>query len=64
MDAEYNPRQVGEKGTLSKNDRREQRRRTVGRTRLGGEGSEKSVPEVEAIEAEISDLRSKLDRAA
>jgi len=43
MDAGYYPRQVGEKGTLSKNDRREQKKRKVVRTRLGGEGSAKTV---------------------
>jgi len=64
VDAGYYPRQVGEKGTLSKNDRREQKKRKVVRTRLGGEVSEKTFPDVEAIEAQISDLRSQLDRAA
>jgi len=34
------------------------------RTRLGGEGSEKTIPDVEALEGKISDLRSQLDRAA
>jgi len=34
------------------------------RTRLEGEGNEKSIPEVEALEGKISDLRSQLDRAA
>ena len=29
-----------------------------------GEGSEKTIPEVEALEEKISDLRSQLDRAA
>jgi len=55
---------VGEKGTLSKNDRREHKKRKVVRTRRGREGSEKTVPDVEAMEAQISDLRSQLDRAA
>ena len=64
MDAEYYPRQVGEKGTLSKNQRREQKKRKVVRTRLGGEGSEKPIPDVEALERHISNLRSQLDRAA
>jgi len=45
VDARYYPRQVGEKGTLSKNDRREQKKSKVVRTRLGGEGSEKIVPD-------------------
>ena len=34
------------------------------RTRLGGEGSEKTIPDVEAMERQISDLRSQLDCAA
>jgi len=34
VDAGYYPRQVGEKGTLSKNDGREQKKRKVVRTRL------------------------------
>jgi len=34
------------------------------RTRLGGEGSEKTIADVEALERTISDLRSQLDRAA
>jgi len=33
-------------------------------TRLGREGSEKTTPDVEAMETQISDLRSQLDRAA
>jgi len=64
VDAGYCPRQVGEKGTLSKNDRREQKKRKVVRTQLGGEESENTVPDVEKMEAQISDLRSQLDRAA
>jgi len=63
VDAGYYPRQVGEKGTLSKHDGREQKKRKVVRTRLGGEGCEKTVPDVEAMETQISDLRSQLDRA-
>jgi len=34
------------------------------RTRLGREGSKRSIPDVEALGGEISDLRSQLDRAA
>jgi len=64
LDAGYYPRQVGEKGTLSKNYRREQKERKVVRTRLGVEGSEKTVLNVEAMEGQISNLRSQLDRAA
>jgi len=64
VDAGYYPRQVGEKGELSKNDRREHKKRRAMRTRLGGEGSEKTIPDVKALEGKISDLRSQLDRAA
>jgi len=45
VDARYYPRQVGEKGELSKNDGREHRKRTAVRTRLEGEGSEKPIPD-------------------
>jgi len=31
---------------------------------LGGEGSEKTIPDMEALEGKISDLRSQLERAA
>ena len=34
------------------------------RTRLGREGSEKTTPDVEALERQISDLRGQLDAAA
>jgi len=64
VDARYYPRQVGEKGTLSKNDRREQKKRKVVSRRLGEEGSEKTVPDVEAMQTQISDHRSQLDQAA
>jgi len=64
LDAGYYPRQVGEKGELSKNDRREQKKRRAVRTRQGGEGSETTIGDVEALEGQISDLRSQLDRAA
>ena len=61
MDAGYYPRQAGERGELSKNDTREQRKRKAVRIRLEGEGSEKTM---ETLETQISDLRSQLDRAA
>jgi len=61
VDAGYYPRQVGEKGELSNNNRREQRKRKAVRIRLEGEGSEKTM---ETLEGQISDLRSQLDRAA
>jgi len=65
VDAGYYPRQVREKGTLSKNDRREHKRRRAVRTRLEEEGTEKPiVPDMQALEKRISDLRSQLDCAA
>jgi len=60
VDAGYYPRQIGEKGELSKNDRREQKKRKAVRTRLGEEKGET----METMEGKISDLRSQLDRAA
>jgi len=42
VDAGYYPSQVGERGTLSKNDRREHKKTRAVRTRLEGEGSEKN----------------------
>jgi len=53
VDAGFYPRQVGEKGELSKNDGREQRKRKGMRIRLEGEGSEKTM---ETLETQISDL--------
>jgi len=65
MDAGYYPRQVGEKGRLSKNERREDKKRRAVRTRLEGEGREKTVgADREALEKKSSDLRSQLDCAA
>jgi len=61
VDAGYYPGQVGEKGELSKNDRREQSKRKAVRIRLEGERSEKTM---ETVETHISDLRSQLARAA
>jgi len=55
---------VGEKETLLRNDRKEHKRRRAVRTRLGREGSEKTIPDVEALEGQISNLRSQLDRGA
>jgi len=61
VDAGYYPRQVGEKGELWKNDRREQGKRKAVRRRQEGKGSEKPM---ETLESQISDLRSQLDCAA
>jgi len=56
VDAGYYPRQVGERGALSKNDNREQRKRKAMRTWLGTEGSEKNLCDVETLERQIWDL--------
>jgi len=64
VDAGYYPQEVGEKGEPSNYDRREHNKRRAMRTRLGREGSEKPIPDVEALEKTISDLRSQLDCAA
>jgi len=64
VDAGYYPRQVGEKWTLSKDDRREYKRRRAVRTQLGRQGSEKTIPDMEGLERTMSDLRSQLDGAA
>jgi len=64
MEAGHYPRQVGEKGTLSKQETREHNKRRGVRIWLGREGREKTIPEVEALEKTILDLRSQLDRAA
>jgi len=65
VDAGYYPRQVGERGTLSKHDRREHKKRRAVRTRLEGEEREKTVvSDREALEKTISDLRSQLDCTA
>ena len=64
VDAGYYPRQIGERGQLSRKDENQRRKRKTVRTRLGREGSEKTVPDVEALERQISDLRGQLDAAA
>jgi len=65
VDAGHYARQVREKGALSKHERREYKKRRAVRTRLGREGSEKTVvPDREALEKKISDLRSQLKCAA
>jgi len=64
VDAGYYPRQVGEKGELSKNDRREHKKRRAVRTGQGEEGREKTIPDVETLEGQIMNLRSHLHRAA
>jgi len=57
VDAGYHPRQVGQKGPLAKNDRREHKKMRAVRTRLEGDGSERTVvPDREALEKTISDL--------
>jgi len=55
---------VGERGTLSKNDRKEHKNGRVVRARLEREGSKETIVlDVEALEKTISDLRSLLDCA-
>jgi len=49
---------------MSKNDRGEKNKRKVVRIRLGGEGREKTIPDLEAMERQILNLRSQLDRGA
>jgi len=63
VDPGYYPQQVGEKGRLSGKDTKELKKRNTVRTRRGREGSEKTIPDVEAMEGQISDLRSQLNRA-
>ena len=64
MDARYYPTQIGEKGQLPLKEEKQRRKRKTVRTRLGREGSEKPVPDVEAVERQISDLRGQLDATA
>jgi len=64
VEAGYYLGQVGEKGELSKNDRREHKKRRAVRTLLGGESSEKTIPDVETLKGKIPELRRWLDRAA
>jgi len=64
VDAGYYPLQVGEKGTLSKHNRREHKKRIGVRSGLGGERSERTIPDEEGLARPISDLLRQLDRAA
>jgi len=65
VDAGYYPRRVGEGGTLSNYDRTEHKKRRAVRKRREAKGSEKTiVPDREALEKTIADLRSQLDCAA
>jgi len=64
VDAGYYPQRVEEKGTLSKHDSREHKKRRAVRTRLGREGSEKTMQDMEARERTLSDIRRQLDGAA
>jgi len=64
MEAGYYPWQVREKRTLAKNDRREHKWRRAVRTQRGRERRVKTIRDVKALERAISDLRSRLDRAA
>jgi len=53
VDAGYYPRQTGEKETLSKNDKRAQKKRKVVSTRLGRERREETIRDMEARESQI-----------
>jgi len=64
VNAGYYLRQVGERVTVSKNNMREQRKRKAVRARLRRPGSEKTIPDMEALEGKIADLRSQLNRTA
>jgi len=64
VDTGYYSRQVGEKGTLSKHDRMGDKKRRAVRKRLGKKRREKTFRDMEALEGQISDLRSQLNRAA
>jgi len=64
VEDDYYPRQVGEKGTLARKDRRADKKRRAMRTELGREGSQKTIPDGEPLEVTISDLGSQLDDAA
>jgi len=64
VDAGYYPRQRGENGTLSKNHRRGQSKRKAVRRQVGWVGSEKTIPDSEALQGKISDLGSQLHGAA
>ena len=62
MDAGYYTRQVGKKGPLSKVHEKERKKRKTIRTPVWGE-EDQTMPDVEAVANEISDLRSQLNRA-
>jgi len=62
-DDSYYPRQVGEKGTLSRNDRSVQNKRQTLRTQLESEGSKKGFPGVGARERKISGIKRQLEPA-
>ena len=64
MEAGHYPRELVEKATLSKNDRREHKKRKRVRTQLGTDGSEKTVRGVEVLESQRSDREGQLDHAA
>jgi len=63
VDAGYYPSQVGQKGKLSKVDKKELKKRKTVRIRLRGEEGEQTMTDVEALERQISNFRSQLDCA-
>jgi chromosome segregation ATPase len=64
VDHGYYPRNFGEAAPLSAQDEEHRKRRKTVRIRHGREESEETIPDVEALKRQISDLRGQLDRAA
>lgn len=63
MDGGCDPRQVGQKGTLWKNDGREHGKRRPVSAPLGRKWREKMIPDVEALGRQSLDIRRQLHRA-
>ena len=64
VDAGFYPRQIGERAPLSRKDQKLRKKRKTVRTRLGREESEKTLPDLEILQQQVSDLRGQLDAAA
>ena len=64
MDAGYYPRHVGETEPLLSKDRRKLRKGKPVGTLLGREGTEKTIPDIEAQGRKILGLGRELDQAA
>jgi hypothetical protein len=63
VDAGYYPRELGNDAPLTRRDRKMRRDRQAVRTRHEREESEKTVPDPEALERQILQLREQLDHA-